>query len=261
MIIFLYGADSYRRQQKLKMMVAEYQKKHSLFAMSECDLSEEGGVLKLKDLLSAQSLFDNLRLVVAANPFLVEKELLKDLKILLKSALENKSVVLILESDAKPKKDFSFLLEKPVQAQEFELLVGKQLENFVRKEMLILGLAVPERLFKEILNFYATDTWALITELQAASLAGKTSRELENRLDDGGNIFNRIAELRRGQVRLTLPALEKLLYSEDAAKIFNLLAYQMSPSEKIKFADYDVAIKSGKMDYQEALLEYVLSAK
>ncbi len=258
MIIFLYGADSYRRGQKLKMMMAEYQKKHSGFAISECDLSEEGGVLKLKDLISAQSLFDSLRLVVATNPFLVEKELLKDLKKLFKNALENKAIVLILESDEKPKKDFAFLLEKPVQTQEFELLTGKQLENFARREMMVLGLSVPELLFKEILNFYATDIWGLITELQATSLAGKSLRELGNNLGDRGNIFNRIAELRRGTARVTLPVLERLLYGEDAAKIFNMLVYQVSVSEKTRFADYDVAIKSGKMDYPEALLDYIL---
>ena len=260
MIIFLYGADSYRRAQKLKMMVSEYEKKHSIFAKSVCDLAAEGGVLKLKDLLSTQSLFDPLRLVVATNPFLVDKEEVKNLKAILKNSLENKAVVLILESDEKPKKEFSFLLEKPAQAQEFELLVGKQLENFVRREMMVLGLSVPEHLFREILNFYATDIWGLITELRVASLAGKTSRELENKLDDGGNIFNKIAELKRGSLRITLPTLERLLYGEDAAKIFNMLAYQMSANEKARFADYDVAIKSGKLDYPEALLEYVLSS-
>ncbi len=260
MIIFLYGADSYRRQQKLKMMVNEYQKRHSLFASSECDLAAEGGVLKLKDLLSMQSLFDSLRLVVAVNPFFVEKEELKNLKVLLKNYLENKAVVLILESDEKPKKEFAFLLEEPVQAQEFEVLTGKRLEDFARKEMQSLDLKIPENLFKEILNFYAVDTWGLVTELRVASLAGKVSGRLENDTMERGNIFNKISELRRGNLRITLPVLERLLDSEDAAKIFNLLAYQVGVNEKVKFADYDVMIKSGKMDYEEALLGYVIES-
>lgn len=258
MIIFLYGPDSYRRAQKLKMVVAEYQKKHSHFAVSGCDLSEEDGFLKFKDALSTQSLFDPLQLVVAQNPFLIDKDLIKDFKGLLKNVLESKTVVLILDSNEKPKKEFAFLLEKPAQEQEFKLLAGEQLENFACKEMSALGLRVPEKLFNGILNLYAADNWSLITELQVASLVGGASRELEDGLSDGGNFFNKILNLTQGQARLTLPALERLLYSEDSAKVFNILASQVSALEKNKFANYDVAIKSGKLGYEEALLDYVI---
>jgi hypothetical protein len=45
--------------------------------------------------------------------------------------------------------------------------------------------------------------------------------------------------------------------SDPAPKLFNILASQWK--EKIsQFARYDLAIKSGKLDYEEALLDAVI---
>ena len=55
-------------------------------------------------------------------------------------------------------------------------------------------------------------------------------------------------------------SLEVLLNSEEPAKIFNILAASSrnQPAEIKRFADYDVAVKSGKIDYEEALLDLCL---
>ena len=55
--------------------------------------------------------------------------------------------------------------------------------------------------------------------------------------------------------------LEKLfISSEEPAKIFNILAgLDRLPDELIRrLADYDIAVKSGKLDYEEILLSLVL---
>ena len=59
-------------------------------------------------------------------------------------------------------------------------------------------------------------------------------------------------------VRVRLTALETLLAMNDpAAKLFNILASQWK--EKIpQFAKYDLAIKSGKLEYEEALVDLVI---
>jgi len=45
---------------------------------------------------------------------------------------------------------------------------------------------------------------------------------------------------------------------DPAAKIFNILAAQAG--EKIpRMADYDIAVKSGKLDYEEVLLDLAIS--
>ena len=76
------------------------------------------------------------------------------------------------------------------------------------------------------------------------------------------NIFSVLS-----QIKNTLDAgrklllLEELLFrSENPQMIFNLFSVLMkTSSEKEKMADYDAAVKSGKLEYQEALTDLVLS--
>jgi len=58
-----------------------------------------------------------------------------------------------------------------------------------------------------------------------------------------------------------LVALEIILSDrkDDPARVFNSLAYRLgSEGEARLYADYDVAVKSGKLEYEEVLLELAL---
>jgi hypothetical protein len=64
--------------------------------------------------------------------------------------------------------------------------------------------------------------------------------------------------LRGKEVSGRLRALETLLAQSDpAAKIFNILASQWK-EKTLQIADYDFAVKSGKLEYEEAVLDLVL---
>ena len=61
-----------------------------------------------------------------------------------------------------------------------------------------------------------------------------------------------------GDLRGRLTALERMFAeNEPPAKVFNIIAYQL-PGRLEEMAAYDLAVKSGKMDYEEALLDLVL---
>lgn len=258
MIIFLYGSDSYRRKEKLRGIIEEYQKKHSGFAVRHCDLSETGAVGHLRELVAARSLFDSLQLVVATNFESILEEDEKELKKVLKTTSEDKNSVLILDSNRKPAAEFKFLLQKPIQAQEFEAFAGKQLEDFIKIEAARLGARLTPAALNQLSAVYAGDSWSIITELQAIAAKGASGRRIMG-AGEAQNVFNELAGLSRASVRIALPILERLLLTEDAGKLFNLLAYQADVRAKQVFADYDVAVKSGKLDYEAALTEYVLS--
>jgi hypothetical protein len=49
-----------------------------------------------------------------------------------------------------------------------------------------------------------------------------------------------------------------LLENEDAAKVFNMAGGWAKGGNKIRMADYDVAVKSGKLEFADALADYVL---
>lgn len=260
MIIFLYGPDSYRRKEKLRWIVSDYQKKHSGFAVRHCDLGDEGSVVRLRELVLAQSLFDSLQLVVATNFESILEEDEKELKKVLKTTSVDKNSVLILDSNKKPTAEFKFLLQSPVQTQEFEVFFGKQLEDFIKIEAARLGARLTPAALNQLSAIYAGDSWSIITELQVIAGKGVSGRRIMGS-GEAQNVFNELARLKGATVRVALPILERLLLTEDPAKLFNLLAYQADISSKQVLADYDVAVKSGRLDYEAVLTELVLGKK
>ena len=76
------------------------------------------------------------------------------------------------------------------------------------------------------------------------------------------NIFSTINQMRNSKnIASRLSLLEELLSrSEDPAMIFNIMAVSPFADKawKEKIADYDVAVKSGKLEYDEALLDMIL---
>ena len=62
-----------------------------------------------------------------------------------------------------------------------------------------------------------------------------------------------------GNVRACLAALGYLLATEDPAAVFNVTASIADPNLTVQMADYDVLIKSGKLEYEEALTDLAVS--
>lgn len=272
MIIFLYGPDSYRRRQKLKEIVSEYKEKHSSFSIESFTLSAEASAKaefgRLQDFVKARSLFDSFKLGVVRGGSTLEKTSQKEYTELLKENLKVKEQVLVISEDKKPTKDFKFLLERPVLHQEFENLSGAELSKFFDQEAKARDLNFDSAGKDLLLQAFANDSWGLVTELDKLFLLDEKRiglKILENHLDVSlpVNIFSTINQIRnssRKSERLFL--LEELLSrSEDPAMIFNIMA--VSPYAdagwKQKVADYDAAVKSGKLEYEEVLLELSLS--
>jgi len=56
-----------------------------------------------------------------------------------------------------------------------------------------------------------------------------------------------------------LVILEQLfLQKEEPARLFNSLVYQVRGNDILRLADYDVSVKSGGLEYEEALLDFVI---
>ncbi|MBI4994012.1 hypothetical protein HZC33_03645 [Candidatus Wolfebacteria bacterium] len=271
MLIFLYGPDSYRKRQKIKELVGDYQKKHPFLAVESFDLEEESEVFsKLNNFFSSLTLFENIKLAVAENILNAVKDNKRESKKIIKlfkDNLENKNFVSIICEDKNPIKEFSFLLEKPVLSQEFENLTGSQLEQFIKKEAKSRNLEIDDKMIVSMVKIFKGNIWGLINELDKLFLFGKkiSVKDFDEIIDykeQNADFFRQVSNFAFSR---SLPQkivnLEVLLETEDPAKIFNFLASFSSNSLDLtrKFADYDVSIKSGKMDYEEALVEMALS--
>jgi len=267
MIIFLYGPDSYRRQEKLRDIISDYKKKHSSFSIEHFNLEHKDAFSLLKDFVQAQSLFGDLKLGVVYRGTELEKEAKKEYIALLKENIKTKDPVLVLIEEKKPTKEFSFLLEKPILSQDFEALTWVRFKAFFAEEAGARGLQFDRESEDLLLRTCNGDAWTLITELEKLALLDEkkiTTAVLKAHLYASlpAHTFSMIYEMRNARrIGDRLAILEELLSrSEDSGMIFNVAAASPygDPEFKRRVADYDVMVKSGKLEYEEALTNLAL---
>lgn len=257
MIIFLHGEDSYRRKKKADELILAYAEKNPNSSLDYFDVENKNEFLSIKSFLENRSLFGGKKLAILKGLF-EEKVEADFFKKFLKSDDE---LILILADDIK--KGWSFLLKEPVISQKFELLQGEKLKIFIQKEIEERGYKIDTDAMSVLVRLFKKDTWGLIQEIEKLFLLKKEQILLKDiisitgRLEEA-DIFSFINGVRFK--RKPLFELEKLLSSaEDSAKIFNILA-SMESRLAGEMAGYDVAIKSGRMDYEEALVLIALKS-
>lgn len=270
MIIFLYGLDSYRQRKKLNEIVGQYGQKHLTCEKFELDSPEANDeFLRLKEFSRNRSIFEKEKLAITAGLFEFAVENEKQIIEFLKANLQDKDFTIVVSEGKKPNKNFAFLLEQPVLFQEFANLENEKLEFFIKKEAEKRELKLTVDAIKFLARIFNNDSWGLINELDKLSLFSSVSFDadrLKNLIDDFrplimDQFFSRLYALSGSRpLKQKIVGLEVLLNSEEPAKIFNILAASSRnrPMEIKRFADYDVAVKSGKIDYEEALLDLCL---
>jgi len=262
MIIFLYGPDDYRRSEKKRALIAEFAKKRSQIGLGTFDLEEKGAFEKLDGFLRVQSIFESAKLAVVENAFELEAKALA--KFLQRFAEEKNTTILISEKD-KPVKALAFLLEKPAISQKFEALAGAELTAFIAAEAKKNEVKLSPTAAAFLASVYGADTWSLATEIAKLSGLGADGKVIDKKdldqfdLEVAPNYWGLMNGLKSFDMKNRLYAFETMLASNDpAAKIFNILASQWAEKTP-HMAEYDLAVKSGKVDYEEALVDLLIS--
>jgi DNA polymerase III delta subunit len=258
MIILLYGPDAYRRDAKKRFYISEFQKKYSAGGISYLSL-ESGDVAALAAVARSQSLFGAAKLVVVEDPFeTTPKRLLGALQ----PFMNDKQSNALLIADKKPVKALDFLLKAPITSASFEHLDGAAWMKFVQSEVAANGVDLEPAALALLARTYEKDSWGLATELQKLSGADRTlsAADLASLgIEVAPEFFPLIQSLRSANLGDRFAALARLFRdNEPAAKTFNILSalwVQKTP----QFAAYDRAIKMGKMDYEEALTDLILT--
>jgi len=256
MISFLYGKNTYSRIARLNEIIAGYTKKDPQILLERLDLAEDGDLDKLANFFSGLSLFNTKKFAVVDNVFETKEK--KRLKKILELALDDKETILIITSIEEPLKTFSFLLEKPAVPEYFPEITKKEANAFIVSEAKRRKLDLDSDSIDNLAQNFGDDLWAIGTELDRLAL----SRDKEITVEFNEEYFPLLNSLKSSNLKTRIVALEKLLTArgDEPARIFNGLAYGFGTERIIrKLADYDVAIKSGKLDYEEALLDLVLS--
>ena len=260
MIVLLYGPDDYRRGEKRKNIAREFVKKHSGLGVERFDLEGEDELSRFRNFIENQSIFEPTKLAVLENglqdpakEFIAELKKLKD---------EPKTTILISQKE-RPIASLGFLLKEPVMVQKFEYLTGAEQEVFIKMEAAREHVTLSDPALHFLGDLYGKDTWRLVTELRKIAFLGKSLVEKEDLersdLELAPDFWTLVNGLRSGRLEDRMKTFERFLaMNEPPAKIFNILAYQW-PEKFGAFAEYDGMVKSGKFDYEEALVDLLIS--
>ena len=266
MIIYLYGSDSYRRQEKLNEYIERYKEKYASGAGSFY-LDKDEDLLRFKDFCKSQSLFEPSKLGVVFSFNELEKGDLKEFTALIKENLKNKDLTLILNSDKKPTKDYSYLLKEPVISHNFDILDGAELKKFLDLEIKKRKIELDVKSRELLLFGLSNNSWEIILALDKLSLLDEKKIDqkiLEKHIDllPALDVFGHINKMRDGySVGSRLGTLEELFErGADSAMIFNIFSASpyLNKEQKIMMANYDAEIKSGRLEYDEVLLDMML---
>lgn len=259
----LYGADAYARTTALReKIIAPYLAKHQEGSVTRFYLGEEGAFLKLREFAGTGSLFAKVKLVVLYEVSEIEEKLEKELILFLKNLLEDKATTAVIVAEKKLPKAFDFLLKEPVKKFEFNELKESDFLSFLKKESLARGLKVSDAQIRDVAKNHSIvknyvrvgDSWGAITDLEKISFGGFADISAP----DFFPLIQTIKDV--NSIGAKLKALWYLLENNDPTAIFNILASQVYGSSIIKMADYDIAIKSGKLEQEEALLDFALTS-
>ncbi|HOX21559.1 MAG TPA: hypothetical protein PKZ02_01105 [Candidatus Paceibacterota bacterium] len=309
MIIFLYGSDTYRIVQKVKEIIAEYQKKHGcILGCEKFDFKEKNSFEKMKNFFESAGMFSSKKLAVieSALTSAFNEELGEVIK---KSGLLNSqdNFLIIVEGDTgglkeKSKKLLMVLKKKPVVSQEFKNFSSyAQAKPWLKKEAEKNQLNIEDSALAALFEAFAGDTWRLINELKKISLYRPEKKATKadvleiSVFEAHPNIFKIFdAFFEPNKKKMILYFEEAVRSGSDAGMIFNLFIGQLRVAlllalgqakeveahpfvvQKIKsqlwkfkqekltelyneLASLDLAVKTGKIDYEAALEKIILN--
>jgi DNA polymerase III delta subunit len=269
MVIYLYGEDSYRRNRKLKELVRAYEKKNPSVDVAVFDLEENSDDWqRAKDFLNQPSMFVDAKLAVIKEVQAAgDKEWIKTLK----EQVGAEKIFVIVSDKKSPKKEFRFLSKAPVKSQEFNELEGAALAGFLKKEAALRNLGFTEEASRFFLSYIADSkerSVLAVRELEKLYLLGLRGEIQLTRLQTAIRFEKKEAVWRaasailgRGSVGRKLGVLERVLLQREAPSyVFNSLGFQARDRQALRLADYDISLKSGGLEYEEALTDFILSS-
>ncbi len=233
MIIFLYGADSFRSKEKLGEIVGHYKQ----IRKSGLNLiSLDAGAVDFLDFYQAikvSSMFSETKLVILKKVF-SNKQFQEDFLEELKSLQALKDVIVIYENDAPDQrlKLFKTLL-KECKCQEFALLDSKNVKVWLQKELEKLKAKINNDALDLLVNYAGNDLWRLSGEVgklvnfKHGGVIQKADVELLVKPNIAVDIFKTIDALAEKNKKLALQLLHKHLDGDESPLyLLSMIAYQ-----------------------------------
>ena len=184
MIIFLYGKDNYRSRLKLNEIINYYEKKNkSGLNLKYLDFTQNSYEDFHKDTQST-SMFAENKLFILKNAGSNENFRINFLGEF-KKFLPSKDIILFYEEgEVSPKDKLFNFLKKHAKSQEFKVLKGQELSNWVKKEFEKNNTGIDSQALEQLINFTGNNLWQLSGEIKKLSAYKKEKKHATVTLED-----------------------------------------------------------------------------
>lgn len=235
MIIFLYGQDSYRINQKLQEIINGYKAKNSSgLNFSSYDLSEDF-FKELKDKLTNSSLIPEKKLIVLKNVFKTNaEEILEIFRSQNISKRDDIIVIAVALGDKDGSELFKYLTKKPNQVQNFKPLKEYEVKNYAKKLLSSSGVDLTGEALEFLVFNCNHNLWLIDSEAQKLAAFSAKGGVISKSQVEGlmvsiasHNIFELTDALAKKNKKSALSALYKALDNgENPTELLGLLAWQ-----------------------------------
>ena len=249
MIIFLYGEDSYRINQKIKEIVKGYEAKNpSGFNLAEIDL-EESKIDDFFETARAGSLIPEKKLIILKNIFSADSEKILEFFQPKQAPLADKfqDIIFLIIHFGGSNKDklFEYLTAKPNQSQNFKILKEYEIKSWARQFANSLDIDFASDAIDFLVANRGADLWRLDSEIRKLAdykVKGILSKSQVEELTAAGadyKVFELTDAMARKDKKKALAALYKTLDGGEkptemlgllAWQIRNLLRFKMNPN-------------------------------
>lgn len=169
MVIFLFGADSFRAQKKLGEIISHYKEIYKNAINLKIFDEENFNFQELNSFLNLVAIFKERKLLILKNLF-SNSEFREGFFKQKEKFVNSKEIIVIFEGKEISKEDhlFQFLL-KNSKWQEFKFLENEKLKNWAKREILNYNLKITSEALEKLLEFVGNDLWQLDNEIKKLS--------------------------------------------------------------------------------------------
>jgi len=244
MIIFLYGPDTYRLQQKIREIINDYKKRHQDGVNFVKINFKEDELKELQQLIETVSMFDEKKLILIEGTFQQaessQQELLDFLKKKKVDSCDESLILLWNEKKETKNKLFNFL-DKIAKVYEFNLLPPYRIKEWVRNYTKNQGGSIENSAIEKLFNYVGNDLWRMTNELNKLMAFNKkiNSENVENlvKSEVDLNIFATIDALAHKNKKQALRLLnEHLKQGDKESYLLDRFVYQFRNLLKAKSA-------------------------
>jgi len=225
MIIFLYGKDTYRSRQKLNEIIEHYKKIHKSGLNLKYFDDKTINFEEFKNEIQSVSMFNEKKLIVLKNTLSSKA---------FKEFIDSKETILLFYEEGEVVEDeFVKLLKKYGKWQEFKLLEGPKLKNWVKKEFEKYQTEVELNALDKLIDFVGNNLWQMSNEIKKLVSYKKEQKimvsdvELLVRPKIETNIFKTIDYVASQRKKQAIELLKKHLEKGDSPfYLLSMISYQ-----------------------------------